>query len=109
MWLEIIVGGGIVTFSQVGRYVDPEGHDPRCKWAPRIESEARKLCGRDEWVTFADLKGDLSIRIHEDAVESVVRAITEAEPLMSEYVRAFYQRVSYLLEDGERVRPFDLT
>jgi len=109
MWLEIIVGGGIVTFSQVGAYLDSWGRDPRCEWAPRIESEARRICGRTDGITFSAKGGDFSVRLHEDAVPSVVRAITEAEPHMPLEIRGFYQRISYLLENGERARLIDIS
>jgi hypothetical protein len=111
MWLEIIVGGSIVTFSQVGMYLDSLGKDPRCEWATLIESEARKICGKTEGVTFRCDKGDLRIRLHKDAVRSVVRAITEAEPSMPEGVRGFFLRICYLLEHSEElgVRVMDLS
>jgi hypothetical protein len=109
MWLEIVVGGGIVTFSRVGACVDSWGRDPRCEWAPRIESEARRICGRTEGITFSAKGGDFSVRLHADAVPSVVRAITEAEHLMPIEIRGFYQRICYLLENGERARLVDLS
>ena len=103
MWLEIIVGRGPVTFSQVGMYVDRLGKDSRCEWASRIEADARRICGRSEGIKFSCRKGDLSIVLHEDAVRSVVRAIVEAEPSMPTEIRGFFQRICYLLENGERV------
>lgn len=103
MWLEIIVGRGVVTFSNVGMCVDKFGRDLRCEWASRIEADARRICGRSEWITFRCLKGDLSINLHEDAVRPVVRAITEAEQSMPEEIRWFFLRICYLLEHGERV------
>jgi hypothetical protein len=108
MWLEMIVGGKIVTFTQAGMCLDRFGQDHRCEWASKIEAEARKICGRAEGVRFACEKGDLSINLHEDAVRPVVRAIAEAEPSMPEEVRGFFQRISYLLENGERYGIFDL-
>jgi hypothetical protein len=107
MWLEIVVGGGMVTFSQVGAYLDSLGKDPRCEWASKIEAQARRFCGRSEGIVFSAEKGDLSIRLHEDAVPAVVRAITESEPSMPEAIRGFYQRVVFLLENGERVKLSD--
>ena len=108
MWLEVIVGGGIVTFSNAGSCLDSMGVDPRCEWAPRIEAEARRYCGRAEGITFACNRGDLSVKLHEDAVASVVRAIAEAGPSMPVDILGFYQRISYLLEHAERVRLLDL-
>jgi hypothetical protein len=107
MWLEMIVGGGIVTFSQVGMHLDEFGRDPRCEWAPKIEAEARRMCGRTEGIRLRAEDGDLSIWLHEDAVPSVVRAITEALPSMPVEVQGFYQKICYLLENGERVRLTD--
>jgi hypothetical protein len=101
MWLEMIVGGKMVTFSKVGMWMDSFGRDPRCEWAQRIEAEARRICGNTNGVIFTCLKGDLSIRLHEDALRSVIRAINEAEPSMSPEVRSFYQRVCYLLEKSD--------
>lgn len=110
MWLEIIVGGSIVTFSNVGIYLDKFGKDLRCGWASKIEADAQKICGRKEGVQFRCDSGDLRIWLHEDAVRSVVRAITEAEPSMPEGVRGFFQRVCYLLEHSDElaVRVADL-
>ena len=103
MWLEIIVGRGLVTFSQVGMCMDGFGRDPRCEWASRIEADARRICGRSEGIKFRCEKGDLSVVLHEDAVGPVVRAIVEAEPSMPIEIRGFFQRICYLLEKGERV------
>jgi hypothetical protein len=103
VWLEIIVGGSIVTFSQVGTRLDGFGKDPRCEWASRIEADARKICGNVEGVKFRCERGDLSIVLHEDAVRPVIRAIADLEPSMPDEVRGFFRRISYLLEDGERV------
>ncbi|HZW85437.1 MAG TPA: hypothetical protein VFE91_06010 [Nitrososphaerales archaeon] len=104
MWLEIIVGGGIVTFSNVGMLLNEMGKDPRCEWAARIEERAQKVCGRKEGVRFGCRSGDMSIWLNEDAVLPVVRAINEALPDMPDYVKGFFQRVAYLVENGERVR-----
>lgn len=108
MWVEIIIGGGIVTFSQAGTYLDSLGRDPRCEWAPIIEAEARRISGRAEGIRFTAQGGDLSVRLHEDAVLPVIRAIAQAETSMPTGVRGFYQRICYLLEHGERVRLADL-
>jgi hypothetical protein len=110
MWLEIIVGGGIVTFSNVGMYLDKFGKDPRCEWATKIEAEAQKICGRKEDVQLRCDRGDLRIWLHKDAVRSVVRAIKEAEPSIPEGVRGFFQRICYLLEHSDElaVRVADL-
>ncbi len=62
-----------------------------------------KIYGRAEGITFRCMKGDLSINLHEDAVGPVVRAIAELEPSMPTGIRGFFQRISYLLENGERV------
>jgi len=93
----------LVTFSQVGMYLDRLGKDPRCEWASRIEADAKRICGNTEGIKFRCEKGDLSIVLHEDAVRPVVRAIVEAEPSMLIEVREFFQRICYLLEKGERV------
>ncbi len=85
--------------------MDGLGKDPRCEWAPRIEAEARKICGREEGVRFECHRGDLSIVLHRDAVKPVVRAIAELAPSMPEYTRWFFLRISYLLENREPVNP----
>jgi hypothetical protein len=103
MWLEIIVDGKIVTFSQVGMYLDRLGKDPRCEWASKIEVEAQKICGRTEGVKFRCDQGDLRIWLHKDAVGPVVRVITEAEPSIPEGIRWFFQRICYLLEHSEEL------
>jgi hypothetical protein len=110
MWLEIIVDGAIVTFSQVGMYLDRFGQDPRCEWASKIEAEAQRFCGRGDGVKFRCDKGDLRIWLHKDAVRPVIRAIAEAEPSMPEDLRVFFQRIGYLLEHSEElgVRIVDL-
>ncbi len=108
MWLEIIVGGGLVTFSNTGMYLNHWGVDPRVEWAAKVEAEARRICGRSDGIIFSCEKGDLSIRLHEDAVKPVIRAITEAEESMPDEIKGFYQRISYLLENGERHRFTDL-
>ena len=93
-----------MTFSNVGMLLDEMGKDPRCEWARRIEDQAQKVCGRTEGVRFSCHGGDLSIWLHEDAVLPVIRAINEAEPEMPNYVKGFFQRIAYLVENGERVR-----
>ena len=108
MWLEVIVGGKIVTYSQVGVRLNEWGVDPRCEWAAKIEAEARKVCGRDEGVRFRCQEGDLSVWLHEDAVGPVVRAIAEMEQSIPEDIRWFFQRIGYLLEHGERTGVMDL-
>ena len=108
MWLELIVGGKIVTFSQVGMQLDRCGKDQRCEWAAKIEAEAQKICGRREGVQFRCERGDLRIWLHEDAVKPVVRAIEEAEEQIPEDIRWFFQRIAYLLEHGEKYEAVDL-
>lgn len=103
MWLEIIVDGKIVTFSQVGMYLDKFGKDTRCEWASKIEAEAQRICGRTEGVKFHCDRGDLRIWLHEDAVGTVVRVITEAENSIPEGIRWFFQRICYLLEHSEEL------
>lgn len=103
MWLEMIVDGAVVTFSQAGMYLDQFGKDPRCEWASRIESDAQKTCGNKEGVKFGCEKGDLRIWLHRDAVRTVVRIIAEAEPAMPEEVRVFYRRISYLLQHSDEL------
>ena len=83
--------------------MDRLGKDPRCEWASRIQADARRICGRSEGVKFSCEKGDLSIVLHEDAIGPVVRAIAEAEPSMPVEIQGFFQRICYLLENGERV------
>ncbi|MDG6975959.1 MAG: hypothetical protein JRN27_07715 [Nitrososphaerota archaeon] len=108
MWLEMIVGGKVVTFSQVGMHLDRFGNDQRCGWAAKIEAEAQKICGRREGVQFRCERGDLRIWLHEDAVKPVIRAIEEAEQEIPEDIRWFFQRISYLLAHGERYEILDL-
>jgi hypothetical protein len=108
MWVEIIVGGSLVTFSQAGICMNSLGVDPRCEWAPRIEAGARRICGRADGVRFSCDRGDLRINLHEDAVGPVVRAITDALPSMPPEIHGFFQRICYLLENGERVGILDL-
>lgn len=110
MWLEMIVDGAIVTFSQVGMRLDVYGKDQRCVWASKIEDKARKICGRTDGVRFTCDRGDMTIRLHKDAVKPVIRAISEAELSMPEDIRWFFQRISYLLEHSDEfgVRVADL-
>lgn len=108
MWVEIIVGGALVTFSNAGMYLDSMGQDPRVEWAPKIEAEARRICGRSEGVSFRIQSGDLRVNLHEDAVRPVVRAIAQALPDIPQEVHWVFQRISYLLEHGERYTLEDL-
>ena len=108
MWLEILVDGGIVTFTNVGTQLDSMGRDQRCLWAAKIEAEARRICGKTDEVVFQCEKGDLSVRLHKDAVLAVVRAIGESVEVMPVEIRGFYQKIAYLVEKGERVRLIDL-
>ena len=103
MWLEIIVGGGLVTFSNVGVYLNKWGKDPRLEWASKVESEAQRVCGRTEGVEFLNEGGDLRIHLHRDAVPSVIRVIAQMEPSMPQEVVGFFQRISYLLEHSEEL------
>lgn len=97
-----------MTFSQAGTYLNGLGEDPRCQWAPKIEAEARKICGRSDGISFVCEKGDLRINIHEDAVGPVVRAINDALPEMPVEIHRFFLRIGYLLENGERLGILDL-
>jgi hypothetical protein len=108
MWVEIIVGGSLVTFSQAGVCMNAFGLDPRCEWAARIEAEAREICGRSDGLKFACEKGDLHVNLHEDMVGPVVRVINESLPSMPKEVHGFFLRICYLLENGERLGILDL-
>lgn len=108
MWVEIIVGGRIVTFTNVGMYLNSMGNDPRCEWASKIEAQARKLSPRPDDVDFRCKSGDLRIWIRDEAVQAVVRAITEAELSIPEDIRWFFQRICWLLEHREGTRVMDL-
>lgn len=101
MWLEIIVGGGLVAFSNVGVRLNSWGKDPRLEWAAKVEAEAQRICGRADGVEFLNDEGDLRIHLHTDALPSVVRVIAELEPSMPQEVVGFFQRISYLLEHSE--------
>ncbi|MDG7008574.1 MAG: hypothetical protein JRN06_10085 [Nitrososphaerota archaeon] len=103
MWLEIIVGGGLVTFSNAGVHLNRWGKDPRLEWASRVEAEAQRTSGKTEGVEFLDDEGDLRIHLHRDAVPSVIRAIDKMEPSMPQDVVGFFQRISYLLENSDEL------
>lgn len=108
MWVEIIVGGALVSFSNAGMYLNRMGVDTRLEWIPKIEAEARKICGRSEGVKFRIEAGDVRVNLHEDAVRPMLRAIDEALTRMPEDIHWFFQRISYMLEHGERYTLQDL-
>lgn len=103
MWLEIVVGGDLVTFSNAGMYLTKWGKDPRLEWASKVGAEAQRACGRTEGVEFLNDEGDLRIHLHRDAVPSVVRVIAEMETSMPQEVVGFFLRISYLLEHSEEL------
>lgn len=103
MWLEIIVGGGLVTFSNVGVFLNGWGKDPRLEWAAKVAAEAQRVCGRAEGVEFLNDEGDLRIHLHRDAVPPVIRVIAGMEPSMPHEVVGLFQRISYLLEHSDEL------